>query len=76
MDEVGHSIEPEMIIPIIGLLTKKRKNTTNCEFRGSLVLAGDPKQLGPVIRSTLAVRLGFGKNTIMSVYECNLSKIF
>lgn len=60
MDEAGHAVEVEMLIPIVGFLTKSKKN----ELLGSLVLAGDPKQLGPVVRSSLASSLGFGKNTI------------
>lgn len=71
MDEAGHAIEVEMLIPIIGFLTKYRgkvgktpKNTKEKRLTGSLVLAGDPKQLGPVIQSGLAVHLGYGKRYI------------
>lgn len=31
------------------------------EISGSLVLVGDPKQLGPIIHSRLAIHLGLGK---------------
>lgn len=56
VDEAGHAIEMEMIVPLIGLLTKEK----DPELVGSLVLAGDPKQLGPIVRSSLAINLGFG----------------
>uniref|UniRef100_A0A3B4AAZ7 RNA helicase n=1 Tax=Periophthalmus magnuspinnatus TaxID=409849 RepID=A0A3B4AAZ7_9GOBI len=43
--------EPECILPLAGLLDP---NT------GQVVLAGDPKQLGPIIRSRFAQRFGMG----------------
>lgn len=46
----------EMIVPIIGLLTSEK----DAGLTGSLVLAGDPKQLGPIVRSSLAINLGYG----------------
>ncbi|XP_041083835.1 putative helicase MOV-10 [Polyodon spathula] len=49
IDEAGHAVEPECIIPVAGLLNKDQ---------GQLVLAGDPKQLGPILRSPLAIRHG------------------
>ncbi|KAF4109902.1 putative helicase mov-10-B.2 [Onychostoma macrolepis] len=49
VDEAGHAIESETIICVAGLL--------NAET-GQLVLAGDPKQLGPVLRSPLAINHG------------------
>lgn len=62
MDEAGHAVEVEMLIPIVGFLTKSRTDN----LLGSLVLAGDPKQLGPVVRSSLATTLGFGKENTSS----------
>lgn len=55
IDEAGHAVEPECIIPIADLLDP----TT-----GQLVLAGDPKQLGPVLRSHLAQKYGLGKSIL------------
>uniref|UniRef100_A0A8C2A906 RNA helicase n=1 Tax=Cyprinus carpio TaxID=7962 RepID=A0A8C2A906_CYPCA len=49
VDEAGHAIESETIISVAGLL--------NAET-GQLVLAGDPKQLGPILRSPLAINHG------------------
>ncbi|XP_077079164.1 putative helicase mov-10-B.2 isoform X4 [Siphateles boraxobius] len=50
VDEAGHAVESETIISVAGLL--------NAET-GQLVLAGDPKQLGPILRSPLAINYGF-----------------
>ncbi|XP_009080185.1 PREDICTED: putative helicase Mov10l1 [Acanthisitta chloris] len=48
LDEAGQASEPESLIPI-GLIS---------EADGQVVLVGDPKQLGPVIKSKLAVNFG------------------
>lgn len=48
IDEAGHATEPEAIIPLAGILAAK----------GQMVLAGDPKQLGPVLRSPIALKHG------------------
>lgn len=52
VDEAGQSLEPECLIPVMGLMSpwdpKKRGPG------GHFILAGDPQQLGPVIRSRLA----------------------
>ncbi|KAM6146847.1 RNA helicase Mov10l1 [Phoenicopterus ruber ruber] len=55
LDEAGQASEPESLIPI-GLIS---------EANGQIVLVGDPKQLGPVIKSKIA--LAFGLN--MSLLE-------
>lgn len=59
MDEAGHTVEVDMLIPIVGFLKKSADRAQN----GSLILAGDPKQLGPVVRSPTAIALGYGKKT-------------
>ena len=56
IDEAGHATEPETVIPLAGLLNKNMNNG------GQVVLAGDPKQLGPVIRSGLASKGGLGES--------------
>lgn len=57
IDESGNATETETLIPIAGLLTSA---TQTGEFSGQIVLAGDPKQLGPIIHSPLAKQYGFG----------------
>ncbi|XP_059186180.1 putative helicase mov-10-B.2 [Centropristis striata] len=49
VDEGGQAVEPECVIAIAGLLSAQK---------GQLVLAGDPKQLGPIIRSPFAKKYG------------------
>ncbi|XP_033121728.1 putative helicase MOV-10 [Anneissia japonica] len=56
IDEAGHAEEPEAIIAVSNLLNPNNPNG------GQLVLAGDPKQLGPVLRSPLAIKFGLGMN--------------
>ncbi|XP_037629487.1 putative helicase mov-10-B.2 [Sebastes umbrosus] len=51
VDEAGQAAETECLIPIAGLLESKK-----CQ----IVLAGDPKQLGPFITSRIAVKHGLG----------------
>ncbi|XP_020490711.2 putative helicase mov-10-B.2 isoform X1 [Labrus bergylta] len=51
VDEAGHAIETECIVPLAGLLHAKS---------GQVVLAGDPKQLGPILRSPFAQKYGMG----------------
>ncbi|KAG8911964.1 hypothetical protein FRC01_005376, partial [Tulasnella sp. 417] len=48
IDEAGQASEPEVMIPI----------QLNGDANTTIILAGDPKQLGPVIRSPVARRLG------------------
>ncbi|NWH74970.1 M10L1 helicase, partial [Piaya cayana] len=48
LDEAGQATEPESLIPI-GLIS---------EVKGQIILVGDPKQLGPVIKSKIAVAFG------------------
>ena len=52
IDEAGHATEPETVIPLTGLIRDAVRSGVQ------IVLAGDPKQLGPVIRSPIADQLG------------------
>lgn len=58
IDEAGHATEPETIIPLT-LLNPNKKNG------GQIVLAGDPQQLGAIIRSSMASKFHMG---LFSVY--------
>ncbi|KAH3800782.1 putative helicase mov-10-B.1 [Dreissena polymorpha] len=53
IDEGGHAVEPECIVPITGLM-----DPTDKSGRAQLVIAGDPKQLGPIIRASIALNFG------------------
>jgi len=66
IDEAGHAVEPECVIPIADLLNPSL---------GQLVLAGDPKQLGPVLRSPIAQKHGLGKIDIYYLIQ-KLKNVF
>ncbi|XP_076155559.1 RNA helicase Mov10l1-like [Alosa pseudoharengus] len=66
LDEAGQATEPECLIPI-GLLSEKD---------GQIVLAGDPCQLGPVVKSKLASVFGLGVSLLerlmaIPLYACD-----
>ena len=52
IDECGSASEPNALVAIAGIITIYK------EVIGSIILSGDPKQLGPVIRSNFASKLG------------------
>ncbi|XP_041261262.1 RNA helicase Mov10l1-like [Onychostruthus taczanowskii] len=54
LDEAGQASEPESLIPI-GLIS---------EADGQIILVGDPKQLGPVIKSRLAQSFGLNMSLL------------
>jgi helicase MOV-10 len=58
IDESGQAAEPETLIPIAGLFTSAGEKF---KLFGQLVLVGDPKQLGPLLRSPVAIKLGLGE---------------
>ncbi|KAG1963131.1 helicase MOV-10 [Pimephales promelas] len=62
IDEAGQAVEPECIIGIAGLLYPEE---------GQLVLAGDPQQLGPVLRSPLAQLHGLGQSLLERLMKHN-----
>ncbi|XP_051985600.1 putative helicase mov-10-B.1 [Xyrauchen texanus] len=62
IDEAGQAVEPECIIGIAGLLNP---------VKGQLVLAGDPQQLGPVLRSPLAQQHGLGYSLLERLMKQN-----
>ena len=53
IDEAGHAVEPEALVALSGIIGSKPL--------GQVVIAGDPKQLGPILRSPLAIKYGLGK---------------
>lgn len=60
MDEVGQALEPEALIPLAGLATKCGADSFTCQ----IVMAGDPKQLGPILQSPLAAKFGLDKSML------------
>ncbi|NWV07663.1 SDE3 helicase, partial [Ptilonorhynchus violaceus] len=62
IDECGHAVEPESLVAIAGLLAPMDQDTN--PNGGQLVLAGDPKQLGPVLTSPLAIQHGLGTSLL------------
>lgn len=61
LDEAGQASEPENMIAISNL----------CLSETVVVLAGDPRQLGPVIYSRDAESLGLGKSYLERLFECD-----
>ena len=51
IDEAGQSLQPECVVPLAGMFS------TETSGGGQLVLAGDPQQLGPVLRSPVAIKV-------------------
>ena len=60
IDECGHAVEPEAVAVFTAAHPKQ------------LVIAGDPKQLGPVVRSSLANRYGLEKSYLERLGERKL----
>ncbi|XP_056367608.1 helicase MOV-10 [Oenanthe melanoleuca] len=62
IDECGRAVETESVVAIAGLLSPMDQQTN--PKGGQLVLAGDPKQLGPVLTSPLALQHGLGTSLL------------
>lgn len=60
LDEAGQASEPETMVPLSHL----------CQRNTTIVLAGDPKQLGPVVFSKDAESWGLGKSYLERLFEC------
>lgn len=60
VDEAGYCFEAE-IISVLGVLYNKENNNVK---KQRIVLAGDPKQLGPVVHSSLALKFGLAESMI------------
>lgn len=53
IDEAGHATEPETVVALAGLASRRKLET-------QVILAGDPKQLGPIIASPIAEDCSLG----------------
>jgi superfamily I DNA and/or RNA helicase len=60
IDEAGYCWEAE-IMSVLGVLHSKESSSDKIQ---RTVIAGDPKQLGAVVRSTLALKYGLGTSMI------------
>ncbi|XP_034979014.1 helicase MOV-10 [Zootoca vivipara] len=69
IDESGHAEEPQSLIAIAGILAMMDPRTN--PKGGQLVLAGDPKQLGPILRSPLAIDHGLGLSLLERLMHQN-----
>ncbi|XP_042321796.1 helicase MOV-10 [Sceloporus undulatus] len=69
IDESGHAVETESLVAIAGILSVMDPNTN--PKGGQLVLAGDPKQLGPILMSPLAIEHGLGLSLLERLMEQN-----
>ncbi|XP_062451285.1 helicase MOV-10 [Rhea pennata] len=69
IDECGHAAEPESVVAMAGILTAMDPDTN--PGGGQLVLAGDPQQLGPVLRSPLATEHGLGTSLLERLMRHN-----
>lgn len=67
VDECGQAIEPEALIPIVGLGSLTPEPTR-------IILAGDPYQLGPIITSAKAKILGLGISLLQRLMESPIYK--
>ncbi|PHT78647.1 putative RNA helicase SDE3 [Capsicum annuum] len=62
LDEAGQASEPETMVPLSHLLSKETV----------VVLAGDPRQLGPIVFSKDAENYGLGTSYMERLFECKL----
>ncbi|KAH9825185.1 P-loop containing nucleoside triphosphate hydrolase protein [Melampsora americana] len=63
IDEAGQAMEPEVMVP---MKTLQKPDT-------QIILAGDPHQLGPIVRSPVATALGLHKSLLSRFIE---SKVY
>merc|ERR1719186_713093 len=66
IDEAGQATEPEALIALAGILDKEALDKT------CLVLAGDPKQLGPVLRSQWSIKHGLQVSLLERFMDKNI----
>ncbi|KYO27871.1 helicase MOV-10 [Alligator mississippiensis] len=69
IDECGHAVEPESVTAVAGMLSVMDQDTN--PGGGQLVLAGDPKQLGPILRSPLGIEHGLGVSLLERLMHHN-----
>ena len=63
IDEAGHSVEAEALACLVAVTKQDYRNPP------AVTLAGDPKQLGPIIRSEICKTFGMGKSLLERLSE-------
>lgn len=66
IDEAGQGTEPEIMMPI----------KTMAGADTNVILSGDMKQLGPVVRSAVAIELGLGQSYLDRLTSAPIYKDF
>lgn len=62
VDEAGYALEPEALIPLLTIADSSTR----------VILSGDPKQLGPIIRSACASSFNFGKSYLDRLMDMDI----
>ncbi|KAF8324034.1 P-loop containing nucleoside triphosphate hydrolase protein [Clavulina sp. PMI_390] len=62
VDEAGTALEPEALVPALTIASSDTR----------LILSGDPKQLGPVVRSHAAKSFNFGRSLLERLMALNI----
>jgi superfamily I DNA and/or RNA helicase len=70
VDEAGHATEPE-VVSLASSLMNFNKNLSLLPV-GRLILAGDPKQLGPISRSDVCLRYGLSMSYMERLTDRNI----
>lgn len=77
IDESGYATETQTLIPIAGILSNV---DTKGKLTGQIILAGDHRQLGPIVHSSFAKQCGYGTSllerliTTSKLYSRNTSE--
>ncbi|CAG9824242.1 unnamed protein product [Phaedon cochleariae] len=61
IDESGYATETQTLIPIAGILSSKQATG---RIAGQVILAGDPRQLGPLVHSRFVRHCGYGTSML------------
>ena len=64
IDEAGQATEPETVIALAGIIAPE-----SLASGGQVVMAGDPWQLGPIVRSTFADQHGLSTSLLQRLME-------
>ncbi|XP_059471409.1 uncharacterized protein LOC132194259 [Neocloeon triangulifer] len=62
IDECGHGMEPSALVPIAGLQGYRHRPS-------QIVISGDPKQLGPIVHSPVAIAMGLGDSLLVRLMD-------